>query len=489
MLFNSFDFLVFFPIVALGYFVIPHKIRHVWLLVASYYFYMCWNASYAILILFSTVITYGCGLVLEKAEQKWKKPVIALCIAVNIGILVFFKYLDFLTYSLAAMLRTVNIEPVIPTFDILLPVGISFYTFQALGYILDVYRGETEAEHNFLKYALFVSFFPQLVAGPIERSKDLLVQFKEKHTFCVEQARDGLMLMMWGYFLKMVLGDRIAVIVDEIYANTGEYGGWYLIVATLLFAIQIYCDFAGYSTIAMGAAKVMGFRLTDNFESPYMSQSVTEFWRRWHVTLSAWFRDYVYIPLGGNRKGKLRKYVNCMLVFALSGLWHGANWSFVVWGLLNGVYQVVGDLLKPLRNKLVGWCGMDRSLLSHKIYRTIGTFLLIDFAWIFFRAESLGKAFQIIDSMLHAENMHILFDDSFYRLGLDWKNCMVMLLAIAVLLLVDGLKYHGICVRKVICSQELWFRWLVCIAGIVIVFVFGMWGSGYDEKAFIYFQF
>lgn len=489
MLFNSFDFLIFFPIVALGYYLIPHKIRHVWLLVASYYFYMCWNASYALLILFSTAITYGCGLLLGKVEIRWKKIIIFLCIAINIGILVYYKYANFMIDSLNTVFGGLNLQFEIAAFDVLLPVGISFYTFQALGYILDVYRGEVQAEHNFLKYALFVSFFPQLVAGPIERSKDLLSQFKEKHSFSFEQVRDGLMLMLWGYFLKMVLGDRIAVIVDEVYANHTTLSGWYLIVATALFAIQIYCDFGGYSTIAMGAARVMGFRLTDNFECPYMAQSVAEFWRRWHVTLSTWFRDYVYIPLGGNRKGKARKYINCMIVFALSGLWHGAEWSFVVWGLLNGAYQVVGDMLKPLRDKAVQWFGLNRSVLSHKIYRTVATFILIDFAWLFFRAGTMSEAIQIVDSMLHADNIHILFDDSLYRLGLDWKNYMVMLLSIGVLLVVDGLKYYGICIRKVICEQELWFRWLVCIASVVIIVVFGMWGSGYDEKAFIYFQF
>lgn len=327
------------------------------------------------------------------------------------------------------------------------------------------------------------------MAGPIERSKDLLSQMKDKHSFSIEQVRDGLMLMMWGYFLKMVLGDRIAVIVDAIYADPATFSGWYLIVATALFAIQIYCDFAGYSTIAIGAAKVMGFKLTDNFESPYISQSVAEFWRRWHITLSTWFRDYVYIPLGGNRKGKLRKYINCMIVFALSGLWHGAEWSFVVWGLLNGAYQVLGDVLMPLRDKAVEWFGLKRSLLSHKIYRIAGTFILVDFAWLFFRADNMSQALQIIDSIFHADNFHILADDSLFQLGLDWKNYMVMILAIVVLLVVDCLKHRGISVRKVICEQELWFRWLVCIAGVVMIFVFGMWGSGYDEKAFIYFQF
>ncbi len=489
MVFNSFDFLIFFPIVALIYYVIPHRVRHVWLLAASYYFYMCWNASYALLILFSTAITYGSGLLLEKCGRKWKKTVVFLCLAINLAVLAYFKYFNFFAENLNEIFAYLNVQFSIAKFDILLPVGISFYTFQALGYILDVYRGDVKAERNFLKYALFVSFFPQLVAGPIERSKDLLYQLNEKHTFSLERVRDGLMLMLWGYFLKMVLGDRIAVVVDMVYANPEARPGYYIVIATMLFAIQIYCDFGGYSTIAIGAAKVMGFTLTDNFESPYLARSVAEFWRRWHVTLSSWFRDYVYIPLGGNRKGRLRKYVNCMVVFGLSGLWHGAEWSFVVWGLLNGAYQVIGGLLKPLWDKLVGWFGLNRSTFSHKLFQTAITFILVDFAWLFFRADNMAVALQMIDSVVHADNLHIIADGSLYQMGLDWRNYMIMLLSIGILLAVDCLKYCGISVRQFIYKQELWFRWMVYIAAVLIILIFGMWGAGYDKQAFIYFQF
>lgn len=489
MLFNSFEFLIFFPIVALVYYLIPQKGRHIWLLVASYYFYMCWNAAFALLILTSTVLTYICGLALGRLENRRKKIITASCVIINLGILIYFKYSGFILNTLVNLINSLNIQIRTPKFDILLPVGISFYTFQALGYLIDVYRGKVEAERNFFRYALFVSFFPQLLSGPIGRAGSLIPQIYKKHKFSLKTVRDGLVLMLWGYFLKMVLGDRIVILVDTIYGNPDTYSGWYLIAATVLFAIQIYCDFGGYSTIAMGAAKVMGFKLTDNFDSPYLAQSVAEFWRRWHVSLSSWFRDYVYIPLGGNRKGKMRKYLNLMIVFALSGLWHGAEWSFVVWGLLNGVYQVAGDLLKPLREKLFVWFGAKEESFSHKLYRGVVTFLLVDFAWMFFKADNMPHAVQILKSMLRADNIHILFDDSLLGLGLDWKNFLVMLLAIAVLLCVDALKYHGIRVRKWIYEQELWFRWAVYIAGVLIILVFGLWGSGYDEKAFIYFQF
>lgn len=314
MLFNSYHFLVFFPIVVLVYFVMPKRIRYIWLLVTSYYFYMGWNAKYALLLLTSTVITYISGLLLSsvKAEWRhadfWKKGIVAVSFLSNLSILFFFKYFDFAVENINAVLAAFQIELLTPQFDVLLPVGISFYTFQALSYTMDVYRGEIYAEKNLLKYALFVSFFPQLVAGPIERSKNLLKQINEEHRFSYERMCEGLMLMLWGYFMKLVIADRIAIFVDHAYGTEILYDGKYLLIASILFAFQIYCDFAGYSTIAVGAAKVMGFELMENFNCPYYAESVAEFWRRWHISLSTWFRDYLYIPLGGNRKGTVRKY-------------------------------------------------------------------------------------------------------------------------------------------------------------------------------------
>ncbi|MBQ9123447.1 MAG: MBOAT family protein, partial [Lachnospiraceae bacterium] len=280
MLFNSLDFLIFFPIVALMYYCIPHKVRYIWLLVTSYYFYMCWNVEYALLLLLSTGITYVSGLLIDKfrneQSRKGMKLVVASSFTLNIGILVFFKYFEFLADNVQKVFGILNIHFQVPEFSLLLPVGISFYIFQALGYTMDVYRGEIPAERNFLLYAVFVSFFPQLVAGPIERSKNLLNQFSEKHTFQFENVKQNLLLMGWGYFCKMVIADRIAIFVDAVYGNYATYGGWYLVVATVLFAFQIYCDFAGYSTIAIGAAGVMGFRLMENFDSPYCAISVPD---------------------------------------------------------------------------------------------------------------------------------------------------------------------------------------------------------------------
>ncbi len=345
MLFNSIEFLMFFPVVLLIYYAIPNKFKQLWLLLSSYYFYMAWSVKYVLLILSSTIITFTSGLLLESVEKRraitrfsknkkkyFKNRIVAFSFIINLGILVFFKYSNFLIDILQYAFEVIGIKLFIPSFDIILPVGISFYTFQALSYTMDVYRGEISAERNFVRYALFVSFFPQLVAGPIERSGNLLKQLSSLKKFSFENAREGLILMLWGYFLKIVLADRIAIFVDFVYGDITKHGGYFLVIATILFAVQIYCDFYGYSVIAMGSAKILGIRLMENFDAPYLSTSVGEFWRKWHISLTSWFKDYLYIPLGGNRKGKSRKLLNKLLVFIVSGIWHGAEITFVVWG-------------------------------------------------------------------------------------------------------------------------------------------------------------
>lgn len=499
MLFNSIDFLIFFPIVVLVYFVMPKKIKHLWLLFASYYFYMCWNAKYALLIFSSTVITYVSGLLIGKVKDSsydvakqtlLKKWVVAGSFVINLGILFYFKYINFALITLTSVFAKIHIQlNTPPVFDIILPVGISFYTFQALSYTMDVYRDEIYAEKNFFRYALFVSFFPQLVAGPIERSKNLLKQLAVSKKFCFEDAREGLLLMLWGFFLKIVLADRIAIFVDTVYSDFSTYSGSYLVVATMLFAFQIYCDFAGYSTIAMGVSKVLGIKLMENFDAPYLSISVTEFWRKWHISLTSWFKDYLYIPLGGSRKGNIRKYMNKMIVFLVSGLWHGASFSFVAWGGLNGLYQVIGEILQPIRDKLVSVLHLDRKSLGHKLIQIVGTFVLVDFSWIFFRANSIKEALKIIKSIVTVKNPWVLFDGSLYMCGLDEKNFRVMLLGIEILLLVDCCKTKGIKIREVIIKQDYWFRWLCFAFAISAILTFGIWGPNYNEANFIYFQF
>lgn len=491
MLFNSLEFLIFFPVVALLYFIIPHKVRYIWLLLASYFFYMCWNPKYALLMGFSTVVTYIAGMLVErfKDDTAIKKVCVALSFVINISILFFFKYFDFAIANINTILSFAGIKLLNPAFDIVLPVGISFYTFQALGYTIDVYRGDVKAEKNILRYALFVSFFPQLVAGPIERSSNLIKQLNEKHHFDTKRVANGLMLMLWGFFEKLVIADRAAYVVDTVYNNYTQFTGLTLVLATVLFAFQIYCDFASYSDIARGAAQVMGFNLMKNFDTPYFAKSVGEFWRRWHISLSSWFRDYVYIPLGGNRKGKIRKYFNLTVVFFLSGLWHGASWNFVIWGLLNGFYQIIGDITKGIRNQFSAFFGLDKNVFSNKLLKTLTTFVLINFSWIFFRAGSFTAATEIIKNMFKEFNLWIFTDGTMYTLGLDRADWFILLVSLMVLFVMSLFKKKGMNIRETLAKQGLWFRYFVYLAGIFAVLIFGIYGPTYDSSQFIYFQF
>ncbi len=497
MLFNSFEFLVFFPAVVLCYFLIPEKFRYLWLLVCSYYFYMCWNAGYVLLLLFSTLVTYGSGLCLAHIKQsgkadnvkmKQQKLCVAASFCLNLAVLFFFKYYGFTADNINGLLQSLHMGGKMPEFDILLPVGISFYTFQALSYTMDVYRGEIYAEKNLFKYALFVSFFPQLVAGPIERSKNLLVQMNEKHTLCYDNVRNGLLMMLWGYFLKLVLADRIAVVVDTVYSDTVTYQGFYVIFATVLFAFQIYCDFNGYSTIARGAALIMGFRLMENFDAPYLSTSVSEFWRRWHISLSGWFRDYLYIPLGGNRKGKRRKVANIMVVFLTSGLWHGAAWTYVIWGGLNGIYQVIGEWLRPLREMIVNKTGIGKRKGIHRLLKVLVTFCLVDFAWIFFRAESMESVLEILRGFRFF-NPSVLWNGSLYLLGIPKFEMWFLFLMLCILFAADFLKFKKISVWGKLQQRNVCLRAVAAALLLFCVVMFGIYGTEYEAAQFIYFQF
>lgn len=495
MSFTSIQFLVFFPVVVLIYFGVKQKYRWMWLLFTNYYFYMSWNPQYAIILGLITLITYTSGLLInqankigdEKRSLRFKKLGVFLSFSISLLILFFFKYFNFFTDVIIRIFSSAHIFIKLPTYDILLPVGISFYTFQALSYTMDVYRKDVQAEANLGRYALYVSFFPQLVAGPIEKSKNFLYQFKEYHTFDYTRVKNGLLLMLWGFFQKLVIADRLGQLVNTVYNNPSNYKGFEIVIATFFYAFQIYCDFSSYTDIARGAAQILGFRLSRNFERPYFSKSVKEFWRRWHMSLTGWFKDYLYIPLGGNRCSKLRNYFNIMVVFIISGLWHGAAINFIIWGTLHGIYLVLGDLLKPIKSKFIKVFKLDKKAFSYKLVQIIATFIMVDFAWIFFRAGTFTIALTLIKNMVYF-NPRVFFDGSIFKLGLDSKDFVVALLCLGIVI-IENLTQRSRSLRSELAHQTIAIRWSVYFAAIVIILIFGMYGPGYNHQQFIYSQF
>lgn len=384
MLFNSVEFLIFLPAVFAAYWILPHKFRWILLLLASYYFYMSWNVKYVLLILFTTLVSYTLAILIEKtADSKTRKIWVALAAVLCLGVLFIFKYLDFAFESVRAIcsLFSLKLQPL--TMKLLLPVGISFYTFQTLAYVIDVYRGRIPAEKHFGMYATFVSFFPQLVAGPIERTENLLPQIRAKHDFDPELASYGLRLMIWGFFKKMVIADNLAARADVIYGDIYAFSGFALVLASLFFAVEIYCDFSGYTDIARGVANLFGIRLMENFKSPFLTTSIREYWSKWHISLSTWLKDYLYIPLGGNRCSKARHCFNIFVTFLISGLWHGASWNFVIWGGLHGAVQVGEELL--------GFRKMKESRGIVRFLRICLVFAFLTAAWVFFRCSNLSE--------------------------------------------------------------------------------------------------
>lgn len=479
MLFNSVSFLLFFPAVCVLYYAIPAehvRVRNALLLAASYYFYMNWEPVYALLLLGCTLATWSAALGMSRSEasssrgRHVRRCWLAGAVASNLAILFLFKYYNFLSTSLTDALSVVGMSPQFPRFQLLLPVGISFYVFQAVGYIADVYRGTVRAERDLLTYSLFVSFFPQLVAGPIERSQRLLPQFLERHYAHYGQVLSGLRMMAWGYFMKLVVADRCGLYVDAVYNNLPMHSGGDCLLAVLLFPFQIYGDFAGYSLIAIGTARVLGFRLMDNFHSPYLSASVGEFWHRWHISLSTWFRDYVYIPLGGNRRGPLRQMVNLLVTFAVSGLWHGADWTFLCWGTYHGLL-----LCAEKRLGVVSGRQSPSSRLPHIAF----TFVLVSLGWVLFRSASFQDALTVYRLLFTSLSVP---DLSFAM----FTEVCTSLAAVAVLMVYECSGHSSFRCRPrsspALC-RALHLSLMVALGGVVLLF--GVLGG--DQ--FIYFQF
>lgn len=390
MLFNSIEYAIFLPIVFILYWKLPHKYRWAMLLFASYYFYMSWNAKYVFLIFFTTFVSYIAGLLIEKYPI-YKKTVLSFTLVACLGVLFVFKYFNFFFEIINSILKVFALPVSDFTLKLLLPVGISFYTFQTLSYVIDVYRGNLKAEKHFGYYATFVSFFPQLVAGPIERPGNLLPQLKKERFFDYNRATNGMKLMAWGFFKKMVVADNLAVMVDRVYNGLTYYEGFAFVLAAFFFSIEIYCDFSGYSDIAKGSAGLLNIELMDNFKSPYFSTTIKEFWSKWHISLSSWFRDYVYIPLGGNRVSKIRHYLNIFITFMISGLWHGANITFVLWGAINGLLQIIEDIFHIRK---------ETKIYSFKWFIRVSlTFIVMMFVWVFFRAQNVDDAIYVLTHM------------------------------------------------------------------------------------------
>jgi len=454
---------------------------------------MCFIPIYILILAFTIVVDYFAGIFLETTNKKKRKYFLIASLIANIGILCIFKYYNFLNNNLSVLLHGVGFQNPIPFLSIILPIGLSFHTFQAMSYTIEVFRGNQKAERHFGIYALYVMFYPQLVAGPIERPQNLIHQFYEKHDFDYQRIVNGLKLMAWGLFKKVVIADRLAILVNQVYDNPTNYEGIPLILATILFSFQIFCDFSGYSDMAIGAAQVMGFKLMTNFERPYSSRSISEFWKRWHISLSTWFRDYFYIPLGGNRVSIPRWYFNLFIVFLVSGLWHGAKWTFVIWGALHGFYLISGIILDKFNKPLIKLLHLNNFPNLFGLFQKLMTFTLVAFAWIFFRAKSFSDSIYIsthLFSKLNHGFNEIVSNISSARsknLFLN-NNKQVLIIAFFSILFLELVHYiqGKIDIENTISNKPFWIRWSIYYIFIILILLFGVFEK---SQQFIYFQF
>ncbi len=484
MLFNSLNFLFFFIIVTWLYFAIPYNRRWLLLLISSCYFYMAFVPIYILILGFTIVIDYFAGLYIENAEGRQRKTFLIISLIANIGVLAVFKYYNFLNHNFSFLMHGFGLTNPIPYLSLLLPIGLSFHTFQAMSYTIEIYRGIQKAERHFGIYALYIMFYPQLVAGPIERPQNLIHQFREKYDFDYNRVTSGLRLMVWGLFKKVVIADRLAIVVDTVYNNPQHYNSLSLILATIFFAFQIFCDFSGYSDMAIGAARIMGFKLMTNFNKPYHSKSIHDFWRRWHISLSSWFKDYLYISLGGNRVTIPRWYLNLFIVFLVSGLWHGANWTFIIWGALHGFYLIFALITKNLRKKLSELFYFDKI----PFFSVLITFVLVNLAWIFFRANDLHSAFYILKHIFTGlpDLFHKLLNRQsvFESYGLSNQDLIISAALIIFLEVVHYIQSKKN-ISEILTQKPVYVRWTLYYGLILVILFLGV----FENRQFIYFQF
>jgi D-alanyl-lipoteichoic acid acyltransferase DltB (MBOAT superfamily) len=435
---------------------------------------MSYVPRYILILLFTIVVDYLAGMMITRAAGRRRKLLLCASVAANLGVLMFFKYWAFAAENLNALAQTFGLHYGVPVLSLVLPIGLSFHTFQSMAYTIEVYRGNYPPERHFGILALYVLFFPQLVAGPIERPQNLLPQFRVLHEFNYGRAVSGMRLMLWGFFQKMVVADRLAPLVDRIYSDPVHHSGVELMLGTVLFAFQILCDFSGYSDIAVGCARVMGFTLMTNFRTPYLAQSIRDFWRRWHISLTSWFRDYVYIPLGGSHVGRLRRYGIVLAIFLLSGLWHGANWTFLAWGVLNGIFYVAEDFVEGTSELA------DPGVIARALFpaiRTLFTFCLICGTWIFFRAQSLGQGWYILSKIVREPTPADLG-------SLGWTRLAMAAIPIAIFVLISLLRQRA-SIGALLARRSAWVRWPIYVVSVASV----LFLAAPVSREFIYFQF
>ena len=482
MIYISFGFYVFVAAVAAAYYVIPLNYRWYALLIGSLGFY--WYISHYskksfLILLFLALVCWLAARLMGQERQNRKSILCISCLVVLIPLLIIKE---------AGFVMDFILHRNLPGWWFV-PIGFSFYTLQLVAYCADVYRKKIKPEENFLKFLLFVSFFPQIIQGPIPRYGQLSDQLIKGNRFDEEKFVKGFMLILWGFFLKLCIADKAGIIVDTIFNNYSAYRGMYVLVGGILYSFQLYADFQACTCLAQGVSGLFCIDIINNFDHPYLATSIKDFWRRWHISLSTWLRDYVYIPLGGNRKGKVRKYINLLVTFAISGIWHGAGFKFLFWGLLHGVYQVTGELLMPIRQRIREKLHVDIPQAAGKLIETIITFTLVMLAWIIFRADRLGTGLSMIASIFTVRNLWIFTDDSLFNLGLVWKEFYLLVICLLILLAVSLMQERGIRIRDRILKQKLVLRWAIYIIAIVFIMVFGTYGWGYNSQDFIYGRF
>lgn len=479
----SINFLLFFSVVFIIYYALPKQYRYIGLLTASYFFYISYSPRYAIILIILTLITYLGAFGIEKG---YRKICFSITIIASLGILLFFKYWLFALVNINRVLNVFHIQELSTSYDILLPIGISFYTLQSLGYLIDVYKEKISSERNFAKYALYVSFFPTILSGPIERSNNLLKQIQEGTDFSYEGVKKGFLLIILGYFEKILIANKLAQMVDYAFLTYTNLSGAAILFAMILYALQIYMDFAGYSFLALGISKSLGIHLVENFRQPYFALNIKDFWRRWHISLSRWLRDYIYIPLGGSHCSTIRTYSNLLITFLISGLWHGAGWCYILWGGLHGFYQILSPLTAGIRTKFIRLCKINVNSFGYKMIQRIITFCMVDFAWLFFRSPNISTAVYMIKQAITNFCLVETIRTKTWQLGMDGIRILILFSEILLIFIIDILREKNINIIAWINGQNTALRW-VCYYMILLLLLIGaIYNYGAGTSTFIY---